>query len=91
MAHSKSARKRIRQNITCRERNKARKTRIKNACKAVLEAIKEKDLGKAEQMLKEASRTLDRVASTGIIHKNMAARKKSRLAAKVSQLRTKVE
>ena len=69
-----------------RIRNKSYKTRVKNVVKAVETAIEAQDREAAEQAFQKAIPTLDRVAGKGIIHKNKAARKKSRLAKRIHAL-----
>ena len=86
MATHKSALKKMRQNEVRRLRNKAYKTRVKNVVKAVEAAINEHNKEAAEKALYNAISVIDRVASKGVIHKNTAARKKSRLAKRVNAL-----
>jgi small subunit ribosomal protein S20 len=80
MAHSLSAKKRIRQNEKRNARNRARKDKIRTATRDFTEAVDEGNLDEAEQKLRAASQILDRVASTHTIHKNTAARRRSRMA-----------
>lgn len=80
MAHSLSAEKRIRQNATCRARNRWRKEQIKQAVHLFDEALNGGDTEKAAQQLKLCYKRIDMVAAKGTIHKNTAARKKARLA-----------
>lgn len=87
MAHSLSAKKRIRQNAKRRARNRARKADIRTEVKAVLTAVSKGDAPAAEQALRKAAQRLDRVAAKGTIHKNTAARKRSRLARKVNAVK----
>ncbi|MCP4396035.1 MAG: 30S ribosomal protein S20 [bacterium] len=86
MANHKSALKKIKQDEVRRMRNKAYKTRLKNIFKTVETAISESNKEAAQAALQEAVSTLDRTASKGIIHKNKAARKKSRLTKKVNAI-----
>ena len=79
MADSRSAKKRIRQNIKRRSRNRWRKEQVK-------EALRAGDRAKAAEQLKLVYKRLDKVAAKGTIHKNAAARKKSRLARKLSKV-----
>jgi small subunit ribosomal protein S20 len=79
VAHSLSAKKRIRQNARRRALNRARKTQIKMSLRAFDEAVHGSDQGKAAEALKAAIKKVDKIASTGTIHKNTAARRKSRL------------
>jgi small subunit ribosomal protein S20 len=84
MPHTKSAKKRLRQNEKRRQRNRAAKKAIKLQLKKVLAAA----AGPAEQFQKEynlAARKLDRAAAKRVIHPNLAARKKSQLARLLKQ------
>ena len=74
---NKSAEKRHRQSERARERNKKYRTVVRAAVK---DARAEKNQDKKKQAVKETSQILDKVARKGIIHKNKAARLKSRLA-----------
>ena len=80
----KSAQKRARQAIKRTERNKLYKAKIKSAVKNVMDS---KNKENAEKELKNAVSILDRVASKGIIHKNKAANKKSRLTRYVNKMK----
>ena len=87
MAHSLSAKKRIRQNAKRRGLNRWRKQKVKDAVREFDEALRAGDRAKASEQLKVVYRQLDRVAAKGTIHKNTAARKKSRLAKRLEQAR----
>ena len=89
MAHSLSAKKRMRQNIRRRGRNRWRKEQVKQAIRAFEEALRRGDKAGASDQLKVVYKRLDRVAAKGTIHKNAAARKKSRLAKKLNALKAK--
>jgi small subunit ribosomal protein S20 len=87
MAHSASARKRIRQNERNRQRNMAVKSRMKTYVKSAMTAIEAKDAEKVKTALPAALAEIDKAASKGMIHANSAARKKStlqRLASSIS-------
>lgn len=88
MANIKSQIKRNKQNEVARERNKAirseLKTRVKNA---VTEASNGTE--NAEATLRTALSKLDKAVTKGIIHKNQAARRKSRLVAQIAKLTAK--
>lgn len=86
MPHIQSAKKRLRQNPRRRVRNQTRKTRVRTAGKAVIKAVQGGDVQAAQAALKEAVSAIDRAAKRNVIHKNSAARKKSRLARAVNQL-----
>ena len=83
MANHKSAIKKMRQDEKRRIRNKSYKTRVKNVVKEVETALNDQNREAAEQAFQNAVSVIDRVASKGIIHKNKAARKKSRLAKRI--------
>ncbi len=87
MAHSISAKKRVRQNLRRRARNRARKEVVKDAIKSFTAAITGGDVSKAETELRAATRRLNKVAAKGTIHKNTAARKRSRLAKTLNALK----
>jgi small subunit ribosomal protein S20 len=80
MANIKSQIKRNRQNVRLRERNKASRSALKTQIKRVRQTAGEGDAAATEEAYRQAARALDRAASKGIIHKNNAANKKSRLA-----------
>lgn len=86
MANHKSALKRARQSKVRRIRNLGYKTRAKHAVKDVRAAVEESSPDKAMESLKEASATLQKAASRGVIHKKNAARRISRLARQVNQV-----
>ena len=89
MAHSLSAQKRVRQNIKRNEQNRARKSAIKTQVKHLDATLKSGDMAVAQEQLKAVAKKLDRVASLGTLHKNTAARKKSRLAKRLNALKAK--
>jgi ribosomal protein S20 len=78
LAHSKSALKRWRQSLEARERNRATKSRTRTLLTKALFAV-EDDATAAENAVREAVSALDKAAQKGVIHKNAAARSKSRL------------
>ncbi|MEM7680401.1 MAG: 30S ribosomal protein S20 [Planctomycetota bacterium] len=85
MAHSRSAQKRVRQNIKARGLNRWRKNTYRDAIKAYRETILHGSVEDAETQLSGIYKTLDQAASTPAMHKNTASRYKSRLAAKLAQ------
>ena len=89
MAHSLSAKKRVRQNEKHNTINRARKSQIKTQTKHLEEVIKSADYTVACEELKKLSQKLDKVASTSAMHKKTAARKKSRLTKKVNAIKAK--
>ncbi len=86
MANHASALKRAKQNEARRERNKAKKTRVKKAVREVRTAIGEKNPETAKKSFIEAVSTIQKTASKGVIHKNKASRKISRLARQINKL-----
>jgi small subunit ribosomal protein S20 len=80
MAHSLSAKKRIRQNLKNRARNKWRMRSMRMAVKDFLDKIAHGTEAEATEAFKKVSRIVDRTASKGVIHKNQAARRKSRMS-----------
>ena len=85
MANKESAKKRIRQDENRRARNRWHKDEVKSAVKAFEETVKTGDKEKMEQALNACFKKLDQVAAKGTIHKNLASRKKSRLAIKMQK------
>jgi len=88
MATHKSAIKRDRQSKAQRLRNMAYKTRAKNAIKEVRLAIANKKTEDARLSLSKATSVLQKIQSKGVIHKNTASRKISRLGLQVNKLAT---
>jgi small subunit ribosomal protein S20 len=89
VAHSLSAKKRVRQNLKRRARNRARKDLIKESVKGFTAALTGGKIADAEKALKKAVQKLDRVAGKGTIHKNTAARKRSRLTKRLNAAKSK--
>jgi small subunit ribosomal protein S20 len=87
VAHTLSAKKRVRQNATHHSRNLWRKRRIKDQVKAFLKAVHEQDVKAAEEEYRKTCGILDRIACTSTIHRNTAARRKSRLARRLKALK----
>jgi small subunit ribosomal protein S20 len=85
VAHTVSAKKRIRQNAKRNARNRARKSRIRTEVTKVRQTAASGDAAAAEKQLREASKVIDQVAAKGTIHKNKAARLRSRLARRVNK------
>lgn len=86
MANTPQARKRIRRNDRRAEINGARMSRIRTFVKKVELALTAGDKPAAETALKAAAPELQRGVSKGVLHKNMVARKISRLTKRVSAL-----
>jgi len=85
MAHSLSAKKRIRQNTKRRALNRWRKNGFREAIRTYEETILHGSVEQAETELSGLYKVLDQVASGKTIHKNTASRYKSRLTAKLNQ------
>jgi len=80
VANSKSQIKRNRQNERRRLRNKSVKSSLRTAVRHFREAVAAGDKEKAAELLHSTCRKLDKAASKGVIHKNQAANRKSKLA-----------
>lgn len=80
MAITKSAKKALRQNIKRRSKNITRKNTLKHVLKEVKSLVAAKKIEEAKKLLPRVYKTLDKVAKTGVIKKNTASRKKSRIA-----------
>jgi small subunit ribosomal protein S20 len=84
VAHHKSAVKRHKQSLDRAARNKAARSRVKNAVKAVRAAVQNKDRAGAESLLPTAASVLAKAAGKKAIHRRKAARKLSRLTRAVN-------
>ncbi|MEN8374093.1 MAG: 30S ribosomal protein S20 [Gemmatimonadota bacterium] len=83
MPNIKGSEKRMRQARKRSERNRAQRSRMRTAIKRVMTAT---DAGEATEAYRETAAILDRYASRRLIHPNKAARKKSQLAKRVTEL-----
>ena len=88
MANIKSAKKRAKQTIVRNERNVAQRSQLRTAVKKVIKALDANDATAAAEAFATAQPLLDRFAARGLIHKNKAARHKSRLTARIKALKT---
>ena len=86
MANIKSQKKRILTAEKARQRNKAGRSELKTAIKAVRTAVEAGQLEDAQVAANKASRLLDKAASKGIVHKNQAAQRKSGIQKLVNTL-----
>lgn len=86
MANTPQAKKRARQNEARFQVNKMRRSRIRTFLRGVEEAIASGDKAAAQEALKAAQPELMRGVTKGVVHKNTAARKMSRLSARVKAL-----
>jgi len=91
VAHSLSAKKRVRQNTKRKVINRARKSQVKTQIKHFEAALDAGDVEAASDQYQLVARKLDRTASTSTMHKRTAARKKSRLAKRLNSLKAKKE
>lgn len=89
MANTKSAIKRIRQNEKRRLRNRIFRGEARTFVKEARQAIQSEDLDEARAATLKAVSALDKAAVKGIIHRNNAARRKSRLMQQLAQLEAK--
>lgn len=81
MAHHKSALKRVRQNEMRRARNRHQRSTLRTALKQFRTLLRGKDTAAAQEGYAGVQKAIDKAASKGVIHRNAAARYKSRLAA----------
>ena len=86
MANIKSQIKRNRTNEIARERNKSVRSALKTSIRKFHEAADAGNSTEAKQLAKDATRKLDKAVSSGVIHKNQAANRKSAIAKKASSL-----
>jgi small subunit ribosomal protein S20 len=87
MPNTKSAKKRLRQNFERRDHNRSLRSDVRTQCRKVREAIKAADVEKAEAEFRLAAKKLDRAGARNIVHRNAAARLKSRMSAKIKALK----
>ena len=88
MANIASAKKGVRQARKRTLQNNKVKSQIRYSVKKFLEAINSADSDNIQASFKEAIKIIDKAASKGVIHKNAAARKKSSLYKRLSELNT---
>ncbi|AZG09692.1 MULTISPECIES: 30S ribosomal protein S20 [unclassified Pigmentiphaga] len=86
MANTAQARKRARQAVVRNKHNSSLRSMLRTSIKRVRQAVEAGDKTAATEVLQKATSVIDRVADKKIIHKNKAARHKSRLAAAVKAL-----
>lgn len=79
MANNKSAEKRMRQDRVRRERNRSNRSELRTAIKKVRRALETGKVDEAQTLLPAAIKVIDVSAKKGVIHRNAAARNKSRL------------
>ena len=88
MAHSLSAKKRHRQNVTQRALNRSRRTSLNSVVRKFSEELHKGNAADAQSAFKLFCQAVDHAAEQGTIHKNTAARRKSRMARRVNALAT---
>jgi small subunit ribosomal protein S20 len=86
MANSAQARKRARQNVNQRNHNMSMRSQLRTAVKHVRKAIVSADKPAAQAAFQASVGMIDSIADKGIIHKNKAARHKSRLSAAIKAI-----
>jgi small subunit ribosomal protein S20 len=86
MANSKQARKRARQSNARNALKSAQRSRVRSAIKSVRKAIAGGDAQAAQAVLRSATKVIDSIADKNVVHKNSAARNKSRLAAAIKAM-----
>jgi small subunit ribosomal protein S20 len=86
MPIKKSAKKYMRVTATKTEKNRKIKGAFRSAIKKTLEAIRAGNKDNAQEWFKKAAKALDKAVQKNVIHKNTAARRKSRLNAKIKNL-----
>jgi small subunit ribosomal protein S20 len=86
MANIESAKKRARQSEEQRQHNASLRSEFRTAVKNVKKAIEGGDKAAAQALLQDAFSTIDSIADKDIIHKNKAARHKSRLSAAIKAM-----
>ena len=86
MANTAQARKRFRQAVKARTRNAAQKSNFRSSIKKVLKSLADKNKEQSNSNFKEAMSIMDKLVTKGLIHKNKAARHKSRLNKHIQKL-----
>lgn len=85
MPNFKSAAKRARQNIRRQQRNRQIKSMVKSSIRNFEQSLLSEDVEEARTKLRSAVRRIDKAAAKGVIHKNYAARQKSRLSKMINK------
>ena len=86
MANIKSAKKRAKQAVVRNARNASQRSMLRTSVKKVIKALAENDVEGAKSAFAVAQPVLDRLSARGLIHKNKAARHKSRLTARIKAM-----
>ena len=85
MPNHKSAEKRVRQNEKRREVNRGNRSRLRTGIKKLRAALESGDAGSAQGLLPETVSLIDKAVQKGVLHRNAAARYKSRLTVRAAQ------
>ena len=85
MPNMKSAKKRMRQNVIRRDKNRRRRSEMRTEIKKFRQLLSEQKTDEARQLLKAVCAVIDRSAQKGVIHSNTAARYKSRLTKRLNE------
>lgn len=86
MPNIASAKKRMRQSEVRRQRNRPARSRLRSSLRKLDEAIAAGDIEAVRQCWREAQALLDRSAQDGLVHRNLAARTKARIAKRVNRV-----
>ncbi|NKB89867.1 MAG: 30S ribosomal protein S20 [Acidobacteria bacterium] len=86
MPNIASAKKRMRQSVVRRDRNRGSRSALRTSLRKLDEAIEAGDMDRIRESWTAAQSLLDRTAQRGVIHRNQAARKKARLSRRISKL-----
>ena len=86
MANSAQARKRARQALGARANTASQRSRLRTAIKTVRKAVEAGDKAAAQQLFQQSVSVIDSIADKNIVHKNAAARHKSRLSAAIKAM-----
>jgi small subunit ribosomal protein S20 len=89
MPNHKSAEKRVRQNEKRREINRSNRGKLRTSIKKLRSALTTGGAATAQELLPETISTIDKAVQKGVLHRNAAARYKSRLTTRVNQAGTK--
>jgi len=90
MPQHKSAMRRVKRSEKEKMQNKIYRSKFKNLTKKINRALEEGNVGTASEMLPKAFSAIDRAAKIGTIHKNQAARRKSRLVKRIDRAQAEV-
>jgi small subunit ribosomal protein S20 len=88
VANIKSSKKRAKQAVVRNQRNSSQRSQLRTAVKKVIKALDANDAAGAQEAFVAAQPLLDRFGARGLIHRNKAARHKSRLSARIKALQT---